>query len=300
MQYHSAPARQASRWLQLLIGAVALTLILPAARAATIVFIGNSFTYGELSPVHFYQPDSVTDLNHGGVGGVPALFKAFTTQAHLSYAVFLETSPAKGLDFHFNEKSSVLDRAWDHVVMHGYSTLDKEKPGDPTVLIDYSGRLARMFQGKNPHVDVRLVSTWSRADQTYLPTGHWYGKPIDAMANDVRAAYDRASATSPVIHAVIPVGQAWNRAISAGLATPDPYGALPAGEIDLWATDNYHASTYGYYLEALMVFGSVTGKDPRTLGGGELAAATLGVTPALAIKLQQVAFDTLAAEAPRH
>jgi hypothetical protein len=46
--------------------------------AASIVFVGNSFTFGELSPVEHYQPESVHDLNHEGIGGVPALFKAFT------------------------------------------------------------------------------------------------------------------------------------------------------------------------------------------------------------------------------
>ncbi len=48
----------------------------------SVVFIGNSFTYGFGSPVRFYRAGIVTDLNHGDVGhedvgGVPALFKMF-------------------------------------------------------------------------------------------------------------------------------------------------------------------------------------------------------------------------------
>jgi hypothetical protein len=267
-----------------------------AHAAGTILFVGNSFTYGELSPVRRFQPQTVTDLNHENVGGVPALFKAFTTEAHLEFNVSLETSPGKGFDFHFNQKAAVLDRAWDHVILQGYSTLDKDKPGDPAMMIDYTGRLARMFQARNSQVDVRLVATWSRADQTYLPVGHWYGKPIETMAMDVRAGYNLAAATSPVIHAVIPVGEAWNRAVKTGLAVANPYEATPPGRIDLWAIDNYHASTYGYYLEALLIFGNVTGKDPRSLGSGETAAVALNVDAALAVRLQQIAFDTLAAE----
>jgi hypothetical protein len=145
-------------------------------------------------------------------------------------------------------------------------------------------------------VDIRLVSTWSRADQTYLRTGHWYGKPIDVMAHDVRMAYDQAATTSPAIHAVIPVGQAWNRAIASHLATANPYLAVPKGQIDLWASDHYHGSTYGYYLEALVIFGNVTGRDPRSLGAAEQAAAALGIEPTLAGNLQQLAAETLAAE----
>jgi hypothetical protein len=274
-----------------------LLLILAApGHAASILFVGNSFIFGELSPVKHYQPESVHDLNQEGIGGVPALFKAFTVQAHLDYDVSLETAPGKNFDFHLQQKAAMLDRPWDHVLLQGYSTLDEHKPGDASVLIDYAGRLAKMFQAKNPRVDIRLVSTWSRADQTYLRKGHWYGKPIDVMANDIRAAYDLAAATSPAIHSVIPVGQAWNRAIASQVATPNPYEATPKGEIDLWATDHYHGSTYGYYLEALVIFGNVTGRDPRMLGPHEQAAEALGLAPPLASKLQQVAAETLAAD----
>ena len=53
---------------------------------------------------------------------------------------------------------------------------------------------------------------------------------------------------------------------------------------------------YGYYLEALVIFGSVTGHDPRSLGGKEQAAAQLGISPATALALQRIAFETLASE----
>ena len=66
--------------------------------------------------------------------------------------------------------------------------------------------------------------------------------------------------------------------------------------IDLWATDHYHGSTYGYYLEALVIFGNVTGRDPRTLGSHEQAAAALGLEPSLASNLRQIAAETLAAQ----
>jgi len=281
--------------LILVVGVLTLSLQSPG-HAASILFVGNSFTFGELSAVKHYRADTVHDLNNEGIGGVPALFEYFTVQAHLDYDVSLETSPGKNFDFHLQRKSAVLDRSWDHVILQGYSTLDEHNPGDPAVLVDYAGQLAKMFVAKNSRVDIRLVSTWSRADQTYLPSGHWHGKPIDAMAIDIRAAYDQAARTSPAIHSVIPVGQAWNRAIASHVATANPYEAVPNGAIDLWATDHYHGSTYGYYLEALMIFGNVTGRDPRTLGAHEQAAAALGIDPSLASKLQQIAAETLAAE----
>ena len=97
-----------------------------------MLFIGNSFTFAAGSPVHYYRADTVTDLNGEGTGGVPALFESFTRQAGLDYEVSLETRGGSGLDFHLAEKAGVIgSRAWDKVVMHGYSTLDAAKPRDP-------------------------------------------------------------------------------------------------------------------------------------------------------------------------
>ena len=267
------------------------------AHADSILFIGNSFTMGALSPVQTYRPETVTDLNHEGTGGMPALFKAFTSEAGLHYEVSLEAAGGMNLDFHFTQKAALIARPWDQVVLQPYSTLDEADPGNPGKVIDYSARLAHLLQSANPRVDVRLLATWSRADQTYLPSGHWFGKPIDRMALDVRAACDSAARNSPLIAGVIPVGQAWNRAIAGAIAVGNPLLPPTAGQLDLWAPDNYHASIYGYYLEALVVFGSVTGKDPRVLGDKERAALELGLTPAAAHALQQIAFETLAAEA---
>lgn len=268
--------------------------------AETILFVGNSFTYGALSAVQDYRPETVIDLNHDGMGGIPALFKSFTGQAGLHYEVSLETAAGANLDFHYQEKPALIARPWDHVVLQAYSTLDADAPGDAFKVIDYSARLASLFRSKNPHVDVRLVATWSRADQTFLPAGHWFGKPIEAMAQDLRAACNRAAENSPDIRAVVPVGQAWNRAIELAVATRNPYEGSRPGQVNLWAPDNYHGSTHGYYLEALVIFGSVTGRDPRALGREEIAAAQLGIAPAEAVALQQIARETLANEPDEH
>jgi hypothetical protein len=267
-----------------------------AACAETILFVGNSFTAGAGSQVEGFRPETVTDLNREGAGGVPALFKAFTRQAGLAYDVYLEVAAGMNLDFHYEQKAALIGRAWDHVVAQGYSTLDADAPGDAAKIIDYSARLVQLFYAANPEVDVRLVATWSRADQTYLESGHWFGKPIETMALDVRAAYDRAAGHCTYIRAVIPVGQAWNGAITDGIAAPNPYQGVGPDQINLWAADGYHASVHGYYLEALVIFGSVTGHDPRSLGAQEQAAAQLGISPTTALALQRIAFETLTSE----
>jgi hypothetical protein len=265
-----------------------------AAAGTSVLFIGNSFLFGSGSAVRFYRADTVTDLNHEGIGGVPALFKSFTQQSGLDYDVSLETRGGAGLDFHIENKLGVIgDRSWDTVVMHGYSTLDAAKPRDPAKLVATSQQMATFLRKRNPKVDLYLMATWSRADETYPAKGAWAGQPIEAMARDVRAAYDQAAAATTA-KAVIPVGEAWTRAIKTGVADPNPYDGIEAGKLNLWTYDNYHASTHGYYLEALVIFGSVTGRDPRTLGQNECSAFELGLSRAEAKALQQVAFDQLA------
>ena len=265
-----------------------------AAAGTSILFIGNSFLFGSGSAVRFYRADTVTDLNHEGVGGVPALFKSFTQQAGLDYDVSLETRGGAGLDFHIENKLGVLGgRSWDTVVMHGYSTLDADKPRDPAKLVATSKEMATFLRTRNPKIDLYLMATWSRADETYPAKGAWAGQPIEAMARDVRAAYDKAAGASGA-KAVIPVGEAWTRAIQTGVADPNPYDGIEAGKVNLWAYDQYHASTDGYYLEALVIFGDLTGRDPRSLGQNECSAYELGLSRAEAKALQQVAFDQLA------
>ena len=267
------------------------------ADASSILFIGNSFTYGQGSAVHYYRANTVTDLNGQGIGGMPALFKSFTTEAGLAYDVYLETQGGVGIDWHLANKSDVVgQRPWDSVVMHGYSTLDARKPGDPALLVDTVRRMSALLRARNPAVEIRVMATWPRADQTYDPHGAWYGKPIEAMAHDLRVGYDKAAAATPGIKPVIPVGDAWIRAIRTGVADANPYDGIDANKVDLWTWDNYHASTFGYYLETLVVFGSVTGLDPRSLGENECSGYELGLSRPQVAALEQVAYDQLVAD----
>src|SRR6266540_3659865 len=110
----------------------------PHASAPALLFIGNSFTFGEGSPVKAWRPEFVTDLNHEGIGGVPALFKSFTKQA--------------GLDYHLQNRHDLLtSRPWDIVIMHGFSTLDSNKPGDPAKLVQSTREMAELLTSRNPN-----------------------------------------------------------------------------------------------------------------------------------------------------
>jgi len=276
--------------------AVAVVLLVSGSAVAagpSVLFIGNSFLFGSGSAVRFYRADTVTDLNHEGIGGVPALFKSFAQQSGLDFDVALETRGGSGLDFHLaNKLTEIGSRPWDNVVMHGFSLLDAEKPRDPAKLIATSTQMAELLRGKNPKVNIFLISTWPRADNVYPEKGAWHGQSVEVMGKDVRAAYDQA-AKGAGIKTVIPVGESWLRAMQSGVADSNPYDGIEAGKLNLWTYDSYHASTHGYYLQALMIFGTLTGKDPRSLGDSECSAYELGMSRAETKALQQVAFDQL-------
>ncbi|WP_257575540.1 PEP-CTERM sorting domain-containing protein [Sphingomonas sanguinis] len=287
-------SRRFGRWTLM---AVALTGAAPAA-AESILFVGNSFTFGANSPVMRYRPDLVRDLNREGIGGVPALFKTFAEEAGQDWQVSLETAGGRDLAFHYEHKRSEIDRRWDVVVLQGYSTLDPQRPGDPVRHAEAAGLLTAMLRRANPRVRVELVSTWSRADLTYRTASPWRGRPITAMADDLAAGNTYAVRRYPEISGTIPVGQAWNRAWAERVADSNPYDGIAFGQVDLWTWDQYHASAAGYYLEALVIFGKITGFDVRRLGEQEKAGIDLGLEPRLIGRLQAIAHAEVTAVTP--
>ncbi|MDZ3832807.1 MAG: SGNH/GDSL hydrolase family protein [Sphingopyxis sp.] len=255
----------------------------------SILFVGNSFTQGANSAVLRYRPQSVDDLGGEGVGGIPALFARFAEQAGQKWRVAHATRGGATLADHIRDRLAMIERPWDMVVLQEYSTLDPRRPGNAEITAQSAATLARLLSRANPGVDVYLMATWSRADQVYRPEGAWYGRPVGQMARDLRAALDLIDRAEPRIDGVIPVGEAWTRAMETGVADPNPYDGIAFGSVDLWSYDQYHASAAGSYLEALVVFGRVSGIDPRRLGAGEKAAHEIGLDPRVAAALQAVA-----------
>jgi hypothetical protein len=268
----------------------------PAQAATRILFVGNSFTFGATSAVRLYRANTVHDLNGSDIGGVPALFRRMSEEAGLDYDVSLETLAGADLGRHWIEKRSLIDRPWDAVVLQSYSTLDAKAPGNPARLVDAAQTIGNAMRERNAGVALFLTATWARADLVYDKPSPWHGEPLEHMTAAIRSGYDEAR--TAMAHArVLPVGDAWELAMAEQVADPNPYDGIEFNKVDLWSWDHYHASTYGYYLEALVAFGTITGKDPRILGWQEKCADDLGISPDQATALQRVAADALAEEA---
>lgn len=172
----------------------------------------------------------------------------------------------------------------------------------------------------SPDTEVYLYQTWARpnlidgafvtntdpvtGEVTRLPVladDTFFGS-LEAMTAELAASFQSTfeRGGGPGFAGIAPVGEAFLRAVQTGVATRDMWAAdaLTDGLIDLWYDDGTHASKYGSYLSALVLFGTLTGLDPAMLGKTERAAFDLGIDPRSARLLQRVASDQLGFVAP--
>jgi hypothetical protein len=169
----------------------------------------------------------------------------------------------------------------------------------------------------NADAQVYLQQTWARpnlinapglstpdprtGDAIYAgPPAPSYFSSLEAMTDEMTTAMANVAAYAGTdgsggITGIVPVGQAFMRAVQKGVATRDMYGpdAASDGLIDLWFNDGTHASVHGSYLSALTLFGSLTGLDPASLGVENFDAeyGALGISAADARILQLVASE---------
>lgn len=132
--------------------AIALAVVAPVTAMAapiSVLFVGNSFTFGRADPVMSYNADKVNDLTRPGQagnpsfnnttgsnafephpwGGVAGIFKEFTEQAGLQYEVSLSTRNAASLRGHmlntnpadWDLRGNIALQTWDKVVLQEQS-----------------------------------------------------------------------------------------------------------------------------------------------------------------------------------
>ena len=227
--------------------------------------------------------------------------KQLADDAGLHVEVASELVSGQTLQFHDSEKRALIaSRPWDIVVLQEHSTLSPKRPGDTTAFIAAASRLEAAVHDANPAARVYLLETWARADQVYrTPGGRWAGKTLEAMQGDLRAAYARAMARAACIAGVLPVGDAALRAVREGVADRNPYDGIDAGSFNLWGEDGYHFGAWGSYLEALVIFGQLTGRDPASVGAASRAGRDLDLSAAQIEAAQAVASRQLRDDAVR-
>jgi len=139
------------------------------------------------------------------------------------------------------------------------------------------------FTGSNPDAPIFGSSTAAQngGNPAFAP---YLGAtdPIGQMAFDLHNAYTGAASAYNAAHPTGPqvdvalAGDAWVSAINLGVAVENPYlPRHPQKQVNLWDGDpltaccttpiGYHPSSYGVYLDALVIFYKITGVDPHTL-----------------------------------
>jgi len=114
------------------------------AAPTSILFVGNSYTFGRVDPVMSYNAANVTDLTAGmwlsnasgsnsfephPWGGVAGIFKQFTVQAGLDYSVAISARNAASLRGHFinsnaagwDLRGNIASQAWNKLVLQEQS-----------------------------------------------------------------------------------------------------------------------------------------------------------------------------------
>jgi hypothetical protein len=279
-----------------------------------ILFIGNSLTHGKYPPVLNYNAKNVKDEDYGlppgnprrevvasepgPYGGIPGIFKKFTDERGLHYDVHLETIDGKTLEYQSVYGMIVIARPWNQVVVQDEADnpLPNGKGGHAKNFLEFGAAIEEKIHSVDPDAAVFLYETWPRADRTYLPGSPYYGKSIDAMGRDLHNAYYEEFTSDRHYQGVAPAGDAWLLAMQRGVAQSNPYDPEP-GRIDLWNVDRAHPSVYGAYLNACVIFETVTGESAESLGPNEQAASDLHIAPDIAESLQDIAHDQVVAAA---
>ena len=312
------------------------------AATSSVLFVGNSYTFGRVNPVMGYNTANVRDLTDipgtGGNafephpwGGVPGIFKQFTVQAGLDVDVALSTRNAASLRGHLLNTNGVVDlrsnlssQTWTQVVLQEQSDEPLAKRAglgsNPDWFNAYANKLEDfvhlgaatsyyerdLFAGATEAARTAACRAATGASATTCNTlRNIPANPNASAATQLCLAYANAAALAGAdgsggFAGIAPVGESFLRAVTSGVATRNMWAASAAtdGLIDLWFDDGTHASTYGSYLSALTLFGTLTGLDPASLGAAEVAAADLGISRADALALQRVASDQLGFAAP--
>jgi hypothetical protein len=171
----SSATRRRAPWLRLAAAcAAAVTLAAPAAATSvSILFIGNSYTFGNVGAAPAHNRDGVRDLtaptqpgfeNQQGTnvyqtrpwGGVPGIFKTLTEQAGLDFDVAHSTRNAASLRGHYlnsnpagwNLRGNLASQRWDHVVLQEQSEVPLPT-GRPAAFSAYARLMAEYARSQS-------------------------------------------------------------------------------------------------------------------------------------------------------
>ena len=253
-----------------------LVLAFGPLRADSVLFFGNSFTFGAEAPL--------VVLN----GGVPKLFEAIARAKGRDVTAWSVTSGGKNWAWHLQQPATakaLAARPWNWVVLQDYSTRPTHVGNIPGFMRDgetFSDRIA----AASPHAGIILYETWARPAVFYTgEPGHDFSG-AQQMMGELHDSYARLHDDLAQRDPARPV-----RVAQVGTAFARTGDQFPA--INLNARDDHHSTKEGYYLAALVIYETIY-HDSAKGAPSTFFHGLLRIPPDEAANLQTVA-DEIAA-----
>lgn len=250
-------------------------------RADDVLFIGNSYTYGDKGK------DGETPVQ--AYGGVPKLLEAIAASKGKTLTTRMVVSGGKNWAWHLAQPATdeaLHAKPWDWIVLQDFST-EPTHVGNPAAFRQDGEEFLRRIQAAAPGARIVLYETWARGKEhpyyTGTSTPKTFVDPAEMTAelqkNYRELAQDFKGLDPQRTVVVAPVGTAF--ALSLGR---NP-------EIDLHNKDRYHGSTEGYYLSALVFYATICHDSPV---GATASFGSFSLDPDKAKALQAAAAEATA------
>lgn len=240
---------------------LSLCLSVPAKASDTtrVLFIGNSFTHGNM------VPDIVRGIAQQG--NIPMQYAMHApggaTVGDLAQGTFAHMENPAVFDL-------IRQGGWNYVVLqdnqgrfiYNYGVFN---PSSRT--IEGHKKIMDSTHHYNPCATMVWFSGWAfkNGAPPYGNTGIELIDRIDANYKFMNDSLDQL---------IAPIGSAWRRSVTAH------------PEVNLWDTDDAHASLNGSYLTAAVLFSTMFKRDPEPM------AFNGGLSPAQAAAFRKIAYET--------
>lgn len=209
-----------------------------AQNTTRILFIGNSFTYGN---------------------NMPQMVKAFADSAHIPVSIAMHApggisvgDTAQGTQAHMNNPvlfSLIRSQKWDFAVIQdnqGRFVLDSAVFPNASKVVQGHLNIMDSVKANNSCAKIILFGGW--AFKFGLPP---YGNTGSEMIQRILRNYCVLNDTMKEV--IAPIGEGWIKAISQ----------LPA--VNLWDADDAHPSYEGSYLTAAVIFSTIFNQPAKAL-----------------------------------
>jgi len=284
---------------------------------------GSALVFDENFGATGARQESATE--YGPYGGIPGIFAELAFEAGIPYDVHIEAISMTSLHDNYEAASEVIDQArWNTIVLQELSSrplpykLTGDPTSDPASFCKSVQTIERSVHSIAPNAHIYLYETWARADLAERLSGDpsspdfssTYRKNLTTLGNANHDAYYSAASHDPAITGVAPTGDAWLRAWQQEVANPDPfvdanaslpslwYGLNQVNEPQIRTPDYLHPGIYGAYLDGLVLFEEITGRDVRMFGANEIAATALGIPAGVTVQLQQISWEAVTEQNP--